>query len=29
MLIAQQKEIFKLFIDDEWGEPFRSLRQVQ
>ena len=25
MLIAQQKEIFKLFIDDEWGEPFRSL----
>jgi hypothetical protein len=25
MLIAQQKEIFKFFIDDEWGEPFRSL----
>jgi len=25
MLIAQEKQIFKFFIDDEWGEPFRSL----
>ena len=25
MLIAQQKRIYEFFIDDEWGEPFRSL----
>lgn len=25
MLIAQQKEIYRFYIDDEWGEPFRSL----
>ena len=25
MLIAQQKDIYRFYIDDEWGEPFRSL----
>ena len=25
MLIAQEKQIYRFYIDDEWGEPFRSL----